>query len=69
MAGIVFQRGVFQRNVFQMGTPLTSTATLQLPVDYALAGEQHEEPGRRRKQSVFRSGRIAGRALRHVFSE
>lgn len=64
----VFQDGVFQPNVFHVGTDVTSTAILQLPVDYALAGEQGDPDGRRTRLS-FRPGRAAGFALKHAFSE
>lgn len=48
---------------------LTSTGTLQKPVDYALAGEQDEEGGKWRVAGVFRPGRAGGRNLRRVFGE
>lgn len=39
---IAFQRNAFQRNAFQIGdqTAITSTQTLQLPVNCVLAGSQ-----------------------------
>ena len=62
-----FQDNAFQGNAFQMFyVPITSTTVLQKPVDYALAGDQ-DEPGRR--SLPVRAGRLAGKAMRHVFNE
>lgn len=59
-----FQRDAFQINAFQMesadiGGVVTSTNTIQLPVDCVLAGQQWD----------VRSGRVAGRFMKHTFGE
>ena len=69
MAG-AFQHNAFQQDAFQMGHHIASTVTLQLPVDYALAGEQNNAPvGQRKGRLTFKTGRAQGRALRHTFNE
>ena len=58
-----FQDDAFQANAFQMNIlSVTATTVLQKPVDYALAGDQDQK-------MPFKSGRLAGRAMRHAFNE
>ena len=60
--GSAFQINAFQSDAFEM-TNITSTAIIQKPVDYALAGDQNDQ-GR-----TVRSGRLAGSAMKHAFGE
>ncbi len=60
-----FQASAFQSNAFQI-VGVTSTNVLQLPVDYALAGDQEEY---RHRGLPVRSGRLSGKAMRRAFNE
>lgn len=67
-----FQSGAFQAGAFQSeGTgAVTSTRTLQLPVDCVMAGDQEKFPERRRRgNAAVRPGRLSRAMMRHTFNE
>lgn len=65
MATDAFQRDAFQINAFQIATPdigssVTSTETIHLPVNCVIAGQQ---PYGRNPRELSRAG------IRHIFNE